>query len=100
MTMVERRLGRGLDFLLSGAPELNTGESIQQIPLDQLRANPFQPRREFPAAELEELATSIREHGVLQPIVVRAAGEGFEIVAGERRWRACQRVGITAIPAL
>lgn len=97
--MVERRLGRGLDFLLSGAADV-AGDEVLQVEVGKLRANPFQPRREFRPEELEELAASIREHGVLQPIVVRAAGEGYEVVAGERRWRACVRLGMTTIPAL
>src|SRR5262245_19787224 len=97
--MVQRRLGRGLDFLLSGGAEADAGE-VAQIDLARVRPNPFQPRREFRAEELEELAASIREHGVLQPIIVRPVGEEFEIVAGERRARACQRLGLATIPAL
>jgi ParB family chromosome partitioning protein len=99
MAMVQRRLGRGLDFLLSGGAEADAAE-VAQIDLLRIRPNPFQPRREFRAEELEELAASIREHGVLQPIIVRPAGEEFEIVAGERRARACQRLGLATIPAL
>jgi len=97
--MVQRRLGRGLDFLLSGGTEVEAAE-IRQIDVARIRPNPFQPRREFRAEELEELAASIREHGVLQPVIVRASGEEFEIVAGERRVRACQRLGLESIPAL
>ena len=97
--MVQRRLGRGLDFLLSGGGEVDKGE-VMQIELDRIRPNPFQPRREFRVEELEELAASIREHGLLQPIAVRQAGEGYEIVAGERRFRACQRLGQPTVPAL
>ncbi len=75
---------------------------VTEIPVETIKANPDQPRRHFDEAELEELAQSIREKGVLQPILVRPAvfaGE-FQIVAGERRWRAAQRAGIRAIPAL
>lgn len=97
--MVERRLGRGLDFLLSGSAAAAT-DDVAQIELVRLRPNPFQPRREFRPEELEELSASIREHGVLQPIVVRAAGDGYEVVAGERRWRACARLGLATIPAI
>ncbi len=97
--MVHRKLGRGLDFLLSESADVEAAE-VLQVELERLRPNPFQPRREFRAEELEELAASIREHGVIQPIVVRAAGEGYEIVAGERRYRACQRLGLKAIPAI
>src|SRR5262245_21909654 len=97
--MVERRLGRGLDFLLSG-PELTAGDEVRSVELARLKPNPFQPRREFRTEELEELSASIREHGVLQPIVVRTVGDGYEVIAGERRWRACARLGMTSLPAL
>jgi ParB family chromosome partitioning protein len=99
--MVQRRLGRGLDFLLSGGGPAETEiDEVEQLELERIRPNPFQPRREFRPEELEELAASIREHGVLQPIVVRASGEGYEIVAGERRFRASQRLGLKTISAL
>jgi ParB family chromosome partitioning protein len=103
MVMVQRRLGRGLDFLLSGGAETEAeAEAVEvaQVDLARIRPNPFQPRREFRAEDLEELAASIREHGVLQPIIVRAVGDDFEIVAGERRVRASQRLGLATIPAL
>src|SRR5262245_44563178 len=97
--MVQRKLGRGLDFLLSGSAEAS-GDEVRLLDLARIRPNPYQPRREFRAEELEELASSIREHGLLQPIVVRAAAGDYEIVAGERRFRACQRLGLATIPAL
>lgn len=97
--MVQRKLGRGLDFLLSGSAE-SVGDEVRLLELGRIRPNPFQPRREFRAEELEELAASIREHGVLQPIIVRAVGGEYEIVAGERRFRACQRLGLATIPSL
>jgi ParB family transcriptional regulator, chromosome partitioning protein len=100
--MVERRLGRGLDFLISG--ELNGAygeDEIVNVPVHDIQPNPFQPRHEFRPEELQELAASIREHGVLQPILVRRVGEGaFELVAGERRWRACQSIERKTIPAV
>jgi ParB family transcriptional regulator, chromosome partitioning protein len=99
MAMVQRRLGRGLDFLLSGGAEADAAE-VAQLDVARIRPNPFQPRREFRAEELEELAASIREHGLLQPIIVRPVGDDFEIVAGERRVRACQRLGLATVPAL
>jgi ParB family chromosome partitioning protein len=78
------------------------GEShIQEIPLDQIAANPMQPRTLFDPIKLEELANSIREHGVLQPILVRRIGhDRYQLLAGERRFRAAQSCGITIIPAL
>jgi hypothetical protein len=85
--MVQRKLGRGLDFLLSGSAEA-AGDEVRLLELARIRPNPYQPRREFRAEELEELAASIREHGLLQPIVVRSAAGDYEIVAGERRFRA------------
>jgi ParB family chromosome partitioning protein len=102
-----RGLGRGLSALLGEAEEIAHAvapeDGVRAIPIELVRANPGQPRRHFPEAELEELAASIRENGVLQPILVRPSsarpGE-YEIVAGERRWRAAQRTGLTAIPAL
>jgi ParB family chromosome partitioning protein len=97
--MVQRKLGRGLDFLLSGSAEA-AGDEVRLLELARIRPNPYQPRREFRAEELEELAASIREHGLLQPIVVRSAAGDYEIVAGERRFRACQRLGLATIPAL
>ncbi len=104
--MVESRrgLGRGLSALLDEveAPPEAGRAGMTEIPVEAIKANPSQPRRRFDDAEVEELAASIREKGVLQPILVRPsvfAGE-YEIVAGERRWRAAVRTGVRAIPAL
>jgi ParB family chromosome partitioning protein len=106
MVEARRGLGRGLSALLDevDAPVAEGARptGATEIPLELVKPNPHQPRRRFDEAELEELAASIREKGVLQPILVRPAmhaGE-FEIVAGERRWRAAQRTGVRAIPAL
>jgi ParB family chromosome partitioning protein len=97
--MVQRKLGRGLDFLISGSTDPAQDE-VLQLDLSAIQPNPFQPRREFQEAELAELATSIREHGVLQPIVVRPMGDAYQIVAGERRFRACQQLALATIPAI
>lgn len=99
MAGTERRLGRGLGSLLGAEPPASTSAGVQEIPLDRIRANPHQPRRVFDASALDELTESIRQHGVLQAIVVRPLGEGFELVAGERRTRAARAAGLTAIPA-
>ena len=84
-------LGRGLSTLMADVPE--GGKDLSQIDVDQIHANPDQPRRSFPKHEMGELATSIREKGVIQPLILRPhpsrPGE-YEIVAGERRWRAAQ----------
>jgi len=95
-------LGRGLDALLAGADdETPQGESLQTLSLDRLRPGKYQPRTKMDAASLAELALSIKEQGVMQPILVRPVDGGrFEIVAGERRWRAAQQAGLREIPAL
>jgi len=98
--MVERKLGRGLDFLISGDIGGYREDEIVHVPLGELRANPFQPRHEFKEEELQELAASIREHGILQPILVRRVEGGYELVAGERRWRASQMCQRPSIPAV
>ena len=94
-------LGRGLDALISTDEVKPQGSStINEIPLDQIEANPNQPRREFDEATLQDLANSIRELGIVQPITLRQADNGkFQIIAGERRWRASQLAGLSTIPA-
>lgn len=92
-------LGKGLDALL---PVLNINEDdkVVEIPLAQLRPNPYQPRKNFNDDSIQELASSIKEHGVIQPIIVRSVLKGFEIIAGERRFRASQVSGLPTIPAV
>ena len=94
-------LGRGLDALISTVTASAQGSStINEVPIDQIEANPDQPRREFDSVALEELANSIKQLGLVQPITVRQLAEHkFQIIAGERRWRASQLAGLTAIPA-
>ena len=94
-------LGRGLDALISTDDVSTQGSStINEIPLSQIEANPNQPRREFDQAALEELAHSIQQLGIVQPITLRQMEDGkYQIIAGERRWRASQLAGLTAIPA-
>lgn len=94
-------LGRGLDALISTDEVLPPGSStINEIPLDEIEANPNQPRREFDDGSLQELSNSIRELGIVQPITVRqTAVRKYQIVAGERRWRASQMAGLATIPA-
>ena len=94
-------LGRGLDALISTEAVSTQGSStINEIAIDQIEANPNQPRREFDPVALEELSNSIRELGLVQPITLRQIDDNrFQIIAGERRWRACQLAGLTAIPA-
>ena len=102
---MERRLGRGLGSLLGGstadlpakAPETPAPDA--ELSILEIRPNPHQPRETFDPEGLEELRDSIRRHGVLQPVVVRAAAEGYELIAGERRWRAARLAGLERIPA-
>src|SRR5882672_4228104 len=98
---MERRLGRGLGSLLGESAEdkPHSGGQIE-IELGRIRPNPYQPRKVFDPSGLEELAHSIRAHGVLQAIVVRPADDHYEIVSGERRWRASQTAGRRTIPAV
>src|SRR5690349_15897095 len=96
-----RGLGRGLSALLGEAEDIayatDPAQGVRELPIELVRRNPNQPRQSFPDAELAELAQSIRQSGVLQPILVRpapGAGGEYEIVAGERRWRAAQKAGL------
>lgn len=99
--MSKKGLGRGLGALI---PEVEINERdrehILELAVEQISPNPKQPRRLFDQGKLEELAASIAEHGIVQPIVVRPKGKGYEIVAGERRWRASQLAGLKKVPAL
>ena len=88
-------LGRGLDALI---PRGASG--IQEIEIQRIAPSPVQPRQQFDQESLEELASSIREHGVLQPVIVAREGVGYTLIAGERRWRAASIAGLTSIPAL
>lgn len=109
MATKKRGLGRGLDALLGGANVTAMQEQavqadvreLQHLPLDLIQRGKYQPRRDIDPVTLEELAQSIRAQGVMQPIVVRAIGGGrYEIIAGERRWRASQQAGLEKIPAM
>ena len=98
--MAQRKaLGRGLNALL-GTPELES-DQLREIDVDRILPNSHQPRKNFDEESLNELANSIRVHGVVQPIVVRPLEDGFfQLIAGERRWRASQRAGLSRIPAV
>jgi len=100
-------LGRGMAALLSNAPPPGaavvtpiSGRTLLTLPIDAIERSAAQPRKRFEEAKLEELAASIREHGVVEPILVRRHGARYRIVAGERRWRAAQRAGLQEIPAV
>jgi ParB family chromosome partitioning protein len=117
--MAKPALGRGLGALLGGspiakpslqpsaltaapvsAPAVENGERVQRVALDRVHPCPFQPRKEFSAEALRELADSIREQGIVQPLIVRETPQGFELIAGERRWRAAQLIGLTDVPVI
>jgi ParB family chromosome partitioning protein len=102
-----RRLGRGLNALLGSRSNSDEADSttendgtgdLRQIRIDAIEPNPFQPRREFGADTLDELAASIKQHGLLQPVLVRKHGGKYQLIAGERRWLAAQKVGLKTIP--
>ena len=113
MAAPRNALGRGLGALLPGSPDrlpqsspgpaLEVHESrevgFREIAVEQIDPNPEQPRRHFDAAHLEELVQSVKRHGVLQPVVVRRAGDRYELIVGERRWRASRAAGRETVPA-
>lgn len=107
----KRALGRGLEQLFNNENldvetlerriyETSSNEEIIEVPIDELRPNPYQPRKVFDESAIQELAESIKEHGVFQPIIVKKSVKGYEIVAGERRYRASKLVGLKKIPAI
>ncbi|MBT5019432.1 MAG: ParB/RepB/Spo0J family partition protein, partial [Planctomicrobium sp.] len=101
-----RRLGRGLSALLGSntpAPIEQSGDQkaigeLSYLPISQVVRNPFQPRKHFEQESLGELAASIKEHGVIQPVIVRDFEGAYQLIAGERRWQAAQKAGLTTIP--
>ena len=111
METKKRALGRGLEELFNSDNldlesmekqiyESASKEEIIEVPISELRVNPYQPRKYFNDEALSELAASIKEHGVFQPIIVKQSIKGYEIVAGERRYRASKMAGLTSIPAI
>lgn len=96
-----RGLGKGIGALLSpdGIPE-NKGDSVVELKINDISPNDGQPRKQFDETALEELAASIKENGIIQPIIVQKKGTGYRIVAGERRWRAARSAGLKVIPAI
>ena len=91
-------LGKGLSALIPDQPELRTTPT--EVDIDRLSPNRFQPRVAVDDAKLEELTRSIASHGVIQPIIVRKVGDRFQIIAGERRWRAARRAGLMQVPVV
>jgi len=99
---VEKRpaLGKGLSALIPDVPEVWPGSGPTEVDVDSISPNEHQPRHHFEDARLDELARSIKANGVIQPIVVRKIDGGYQIIAGERRWRAAQRAGLTRVPVV
>lgn len=101
--MARKALGRGLDALIPRrvATVPGTGRpALAEIPVELIRPNPQQPREAFDEAAIESISASLRRHGMLQPVVVRKVAAGYELIAGERRWRGAQRAGLDRIPAV
>jgi len=97
----KKALGRGLSALIpQKADPGGAAGALAEIPLDRISANPYQPRKVFNEEALEDLARSVREHGIVQPLVVTRSGDRFRLVAGERRFRAAQRAGLSTVPAV
>lgn len=96
--MTRQALGRGLRALIPEANEETV--EVRELPVDRIEVNPFQPRQQMDPEALAELAESIRAQGVIQPLVVRPVGEGYQLVVGERRWRAAQMAGLERVPVV
>ena len=96
----KENLGRGLESLLGDAIGIEASEKIMRVKLADIQPNEAQPRKEFVQAQMETLISSIQEHGILQPIIVRPTSKGYKIIAGERRWRAATQLGLKEIPTI
>lgn len=98
--MVQRRgLGRGLESLIPPGEE-GAPAGLREVPIDQISPNPWQPRVSLAEDQLQELADSIREHGLIQPLIVTQTPNGYQLIAGERRWRAAQMAGLDRVPVI
>lgn len=97
--MKKSRLGKGLQALIPEIDETPLTESVK-IDINSITVNPYQPRKTFTEDKMAELVRSILEHGILQPLIVRATGDGYELVAGERRWRAAKAAGLEQVPVI
>ncbi len=96
----KENLGRGLESLLGDAIGIEASEKIMRINLADIQPNEAQPRKEFVQSQMDTLISSIQEHGILQPIIVRPTSKGYKIIAGERRWRAATQLGLKEIPSI
>lgn len=105
MSLQKTGLGKGLSALIPVAPPQSVQNTSRddpktQVDIDKISPSPFQPRRTFDEIKLQELAMSIRNQGIIQPLVVRPKGERFELIAGERRWRAAMKAGLSTVPVV
>src|SRR5918996_4987110 len=100
MSMKKKGWGRGLSALIPAAPEPKQESVNLEIDVERITPSPFQPRRSFDEAKIEELASSIRNQGIIQPLVVRPKADQFELIAGERRWRAAIKAGLSHVPVV
>ncbi|RNB61986.1 ParB/RepB/Spo0J family partition protein [Brevibacillus gelatini] len=96
---MSRGLGKGLNALIT-SNLIEEGEQVKDVSVSEIRPNPYQPRKEFEQSAIEELADSIREHGIIQPLIVRKSIKGYELVAGERRLRAAKLAGLQQVPVV
>ena len=97
---MEKRLGKGLGALIPESPLGKATEKMARVSLAEIVPNPFQPRKRFDESKMEDLVSSIREKGIIQPILVRQTEKGYELIAGERRWRAAQELKLEDIPVI
>ncbi len=99
---VRQALGKGLGALIpeKPSPEIDGKKGLRNCGIEEIQPNPFQPRKHFKEEQLQGLTESIREKGILQPLIVRRKGAGFELIAGERRWRAAQKAGLKEVPII
>lgn len=98
--MSRQALGKGLRSLIPQVEEVDDHNNVHQVDVNSISANPFQPRKHFDPEKLEQLADSIKQHGVLEPIIVRKVDDSYQVVVGERRWRASCLAGLDTIPAV
>jgi len=96
---MSRGLGKGLNALIT-SNLIEEGEQVKEVSVSEIRPNPYQPRKEFEQSAIDELAGSIKEHGIIQPLIVRKSIKGFELVAGERRLRAAKLAGLKQVPVV
>ncbi len=96
----QQRLGRGLDALISTSLEVRDDDQVIEVKIEDIRPNPYQPRKEFDPKALEELKQSVEEHGIIQPLIARKSIKGYELVAGERRLRAAKLAQLKTVPVV